>query len=270
MSVAEVISLDDHLAAQEAAYAENPFARYSLEHLSPSSCNKFLAQPAAFVLDKVLKKPTSVGPAAHRGTSVEDGLTHGLNDPDATIEACIEVARAKYTELVGNGLNEDALKELSYIPGMVKQAVEALRPYGKPSGTQVRVELQVQGLMVPIIGFIDYEWQVHDLMLDCKTTSRVPSEIKPDHARQGSLYVKARGLKEGRFGYFSDKKSSVYRLENVDYHLNYLIKTAFVIQRFLQLAGASGDPAALVVPDLDSFYFKDPISRQSVFEVWGL
>jgi hypothetical protein len=28
--------------------------------------------------------------------------------------------------------------------------------------------------------------------------------------------------------------------------------------------------ASLVVPDVDSFYFNDPITRQAAFDVWGI
>jgi len=28
--------------------------------------------------------------------------------------------------------------------------------------------------------------------------------------------------------------------------------------------------ASLVVPDVDTFYFSDPITRQMAFEIWGL
>ena len=63
----------------------NPFEVYDIRHLSPSSCNTFIASPAMFVLQKCLKRSTSVGPAAHRGTSVESGIAHGLVNPSASL-----------------------------------------------------------------------------------------------------------------------------------------------------------------------------------------
>jgi hypothetical protein len=42
------------------------------------------------------------------------------------------------------------------------------------------------------------------------------------------------------------------------------------IQRFLAVSGDPSELAAMVVPDVDSFYFNDPLTRQAAFEVWGL
>ena len=56
----------------------NPFEVHNIQHLSPSTCNLFTSSLATFVMNKCLKKTSSVGPAAYRGTAVEDGVAHGL------------------------------------------------------------------------------------------------------------------------------------------------------------------------------------------------
>ena len=56
----------------------NPFAKYGIEHLSPSQCNLFVASPAMYVMERCLKLRSPVGAAAHRGTAVEAGVVHDL------------------------------------------------------------------------------------------------------------------------------------------------------------------------------------------------
>jgi hypothetical protein len=40
-----------------------------------------------------------------------------------------------------------------------------------------------------IVGYFDYEWQQHGIIVDLKTTEKLPSSIKIPHARQVALYA---------------------------------------------------------------------------------
>ena len=50
------------------------FARHGIDHLSASSVNLFIAQPALWCASYLMKKRPPVGPAAHRGTAIECGV----------------------------------------------------------------------------------------------------------------------------------------------------------------------------------------------------
>ena len=49
-----------------------------------------------FVLEKVLGCRQPLSAPAHRATAVEDGVTHGLLNPEADIEECSAVAIKRY------------------------------------------------------------------------------------------------------------------------------------------------------------------------------
>ena len=49
-------------------------------------------------------------------------------------------------------------------PTMVS-ALEELRPYGIPSGCQGFVEWKPEGLRLPIIGYFDFHWEQHNIMV---------------------------------------------------------------------------------------------------------
>jgi hypothetical protein len=38
----------------------------------------------------------------------------------------------------------------------------------------------------------------------------------------------------------------------------------------LSITKDPGELASLVVPDVDSFYFADPLTRKAAFDVWGV
>jgi hypothetical protein len=56
----------------------------------------------------------------------------------------------------------------------------------------------------------------------------------------------------------------------VEQHVLALEKIALTIQRFLSISDDPAELASLVVPEVDSFYFADPMARKAAFDVWGL
>jgi hypothetical protein len=247
----------------------NPFSIHQIEHLSPSTCNLFAASPAMFVLQKLMKVRSPVGAAAHRGTAVESGIVAFLEG--ASAKDAVEVAQQEFAKLTALSGDPRREKEEAAIGDMVLTGIKELRDYGKPSSTQGKIEYKVEGLAVPMIGFYDLEWDNHGVLTDLKTTHALPSKISTSHARQVALYRAARGDNlDARITYVTPKKSATYVLENPREHLAALEKIALTIQRFLSLSDDAKVLASYVVPEVDSFYFADPIARKAAYEVWGL
>ena len=241
----------------------------SVAHHSPSSLNLFCASTSMWVLEKILGIRQPVGAPAHRGVAVEDGVTHGLVNPDASLAECVKIAIVKYDTLTA--LSPDARREKyrETIPDMVRQALAELRPYGVPSGVQGRVEWKPDGLRLPVIGFYDFEWAQHGIIVDLKTTEKMPSQIKISHARQAAFYASSDNM-AARLTYVTPKKCETYELENIREHREALRQIAMRIENFLAL---SDDPEffkSITVPDLESFYWGGPTARQLAFEHWGV
>jgi hypothetical protein len=235
---------------------------------SPSSLNLFSSCLSLFVLEKILGRRQPVGAAAHRGTAVEEGVAFGLDNPDAPVADCTAIAERKFRSL--SALSTDPRKDKveDGIGAMVERALAELRPYGKPSSKQGFIEWKPEGLIYPIVGYYDFAWEDHGIIVDLKTTEKLPSAIKQAHARQVALYTG--GNMEGRLAYITPAKSAVYGLENVAEHRKALHRMALACERFLSL---SEDPeffVSITAPDLESFYFAPPQARQSAFEVWGV
>jgi hypothetical protein len=240
-----------------------------IERHSPTSLNLFAASPSMFVVEKILGFRQPVGAPAHRGLAVEDGVTHGLLNPEAEIEECSAVAIKRYDTLMA--LSPDARRERyrETIPDMVSSALTELRPYGLPSQCQGFVEWRPEGLRCPIVGYWDYHWAEHNITLDLKTTEKSPFAVKIPHARQVSLYVRSNNA-DARVCYVSPKKHITYLVDNIDAHRQALHQIALRCEAFLAL---SDDPEfflTISVPDLESFYWTAPAARQLAFEKWGI
>jgi hypothetical protein len=220
-------------------------------------------------LERVLGIRQPVGAPAHRGTAVEAGVTLGLMDPAASLEACNAEALKKYdtiTALSGDPRREDYRET---IPAMVEAALKELRPYGIPSGTQGFVEWQPAGLKMPIVGYWDYEWEQHGILTDLKTTERMPSSVKPSHARQISLYVRSNNASP-RITYTTPRKCTTYQVENIDAHRAALHQLALRVENFLAQSDKPEFFIGITAPDVESYFWASPSARQLAFEYWGV
>ena len=250
----------------------NAFETHNIGHLSPSSINLWLNAPSLWVLEKLLGHRGGVGAAAHRGTATEAGVSAGLFDHDLTLDACVAVALPIYDRLTALSGDPKRDTERGVIPGMVKQGL-ALRTHGVPirpnRGDQHKVETSLDGVGVPVIGYLD--WMFADEILDLKTTLRVPSAMSETHLRQASVYKRAHLDKRVRFVYVSDKKSETHTLtrEQYDAAIVQLTGAALRLQRFLAISTDPRELAAIVPHSSDSFYFNDPATRAKSVEVFG-
>lgn len=249
------------------------FERHGIDHLSASSINLFVAEPAMWAMQKLMGRKSGVGAAAHRGTSIEAGVELGLFEPDAPVEACQELALSRFNQLTVLSGDPNRDKEAAAIAPSVAIALKELRQYGVPSAAdgnrQHRIETRIDGVSVPFIGWLDFWFQDHAIIVDLKTQLRLSSKISEPHARQGAIYHAAHGNAEIRFAYVTPQKIGVYRLDDPRTHLNAVAHIAQSIERFL---GLSEDPEALtrsLSPNFDSFYWNDPTTRALGREVWG-
>lgn len=252
----------------------NAFERHGITHLSASSVNLFIAQPALWCASYLLGKRTAVGPAAHRGTAIECGVEAGLFDPVLPVAEAQKIALARFHSLTRLSADPRIEKERETIAPSVDVALAELRQYGvpaKPDGTerQHKISYKIGGVPVPVWGYLDFEWPEHGIIVDLKSTARIPSEISEPHARQGSIYAGPGSNRQVRFAYVSAKKIAVYVLDNVDAHLRSFVQAAQAIERLLELSDDGEKLTHCFAPDLTSFYWGDASARALAHEIWG-
>lgn len=250
----------------------NAFETHGIAHLSPSSINAWLGAPSLWIMERLLGKRGNVGAAAHRGTATEAGVSAGLFDHAMTPAECVAVAMPIFDRLTALSGDPKREKERGVIPGMIAQGL-ALREHGVPirpnQGDQHRIEIRLEGVSVPIIGFLD--WLYDDEVIDLKSTLRVPSEMSAPHLRQAAVYKTAHMDKRVRFFYTSDKRSAKHTLDRPQYDvaIRELTGAAQRLERFLGISADKDELASLVPHSRDSFYFGDPTTAANALDVFG-
>ncbi len=247
----------------------NPFEQHGLAHLSVSQLNLWANAPGVYVMERLLKRSAPVGAAAHRGTAVEAGVEHGLMTGE-DLNACIDIANAVFTERTALTTDPRKDKERAGIPGMVEQALDVLLQWGRPTDCQKKVEWQIEGVEVPVIGYLDFRYDQHGLIFDLKTAHTISNTIKTPHARQVASYIGRGSNIRGGLVYCTPKKAHVLQLENPDEHIRALENIAHSLRSFLALSKDAEELASLLSVDTDSFYLAHPKARQNAFQTFGV
>ena len=140
------------------------------------------------------------------------------------------------------------------------------------------MQIWLDDVPLPIEGYIDWRFDDHGLIVDLKTTERLPSAISDTHGRQGAVYAKAHGNYGMRFAYVkptAGKKDGravvVYEMsaDDVRRHLHALQQIALRLGRFLSLSSDPHELAGLLVPDFEHFWWSHPIARSHGRNLYG-
>lgn len=209
------------------------------------------------------------------GIAVEDGVKEGLIDHDRSVDDCAKLAVRKYDRLTLMKPNIDAKKRQSKrdeVPAMVRNAIEALRPLGKPeflNGEQQKIQIELVGVRKPLIGYLDFYYPEKGLIVDLKTTGRMPKQISAAHARQGAVYSAAKSNFQMQFCYVTAKAACVYTQENAGQSMLEVAGIAQGRQRFFDLFSTWEEAARHVTPDYTSLHMSSSAMRDAGREVWG-
>jgi len=192
------------------------FTRHNIDHLSASSINLWSNAPDVWVMQYLHGLRTPMGAAAWRGICTEDAVVQILmGDSEA---AAIDQALEKFDRRFPIG-DEKTSAERRRITPMTQPAVEELIEFGKPEfpeiveGESLQEKISItakgEGWSIPVIGYLDLVFPQHGVVIDLKTTARIPSTMSPEHQLQRAIYAKAKGNMDVRFLYVSEKKTSM-------------------------------------------------------------
>ena len=251
------------------------FEAHGIRHLSYSAIDMFRTDPAAWLLRYPMKIKGGSNANMWRGIAAEHGVEQYLMDEFGvmTVEQAVELARkqfAKDTVLSGDVNGRE--KAIADLEGYVTNAIEALKPFGRPAATQTRLSLRLEGCPVEIMGFDDFSYTDPNLSIDLKTTGRLPSDIMDNHKRQGSLYQAMRPDHDIKFCYVTPKKFAVYSLDKDEAAsiLEEYKVTVKKMETFLSLSNDATELASIFAPSYSSFYWNDPIMRSEAKRIFGV
>lgn len=244
----------------------SPFDRHGITHLSPSSLNCYAEQPAFWALKYLHGYKDDGNPAMWRGSAVEAGLDHWLFKHDE--RSALSAASDRFELDALGDLSDDVNRERERVPALLSRAMLSTSGLGPPTVRQLPVEFWFDGIEVPIVGRIDYEWEPEGI--DLKTVGRnIPTKIPGGHARQISLYQVAR-KKPYRILYVSPTRAEFKALtdDEVKTNIQRLEWHAHAIRRVLSMFSDRHELARIFVPDFDHFYWRRDEARVAATEIW--
>ena len=192
------------------------FERHNIDHLSASSINLWSNAPDVWVMQYLHGLRTPMGAAAWRGICVEDAVVETLMGDHET--ASIDRALTKFDKRFPIG-DEKTTAERKRIKPMAQLAIEELMEFGAPEFPEVEegqnkqekisITAKGDGWQIPVIGYLDLVYPHHGVVIDIKTTGRIPSTMSAEHQLQRAIYSKAKGNMAVKFLYVSEKKTSM-------------------------------------------------------------
>jgi hypothetical protein len=232
--------------------------------------------PCAWIAKYLLDRKFSFSNAAKAGTLAEEAvvkiLAHGQSEETAITEAMAEYNRACLF-----GCSDADTKRGAAIPGMIQQAVDQLKQYGEPDMNcdliygkrQHKATMLCKGdnWDLPVEGYLDFYYPKQGLIIDLKTTMRLPSQMSDEHLRQGAFYKGAFGNHGVRFLYVSGKNHVWHEVAEPGPILNEFKTILTRQERFLRLGSA--ELLQSIVPVVsDSFYWSgDETIRQELYGI---
>jgi hypothetical protein len=252
------------------------FSNHNIVHTSPSSINMWAACPGAWVARYVLGRKFKFGLAAKAGVLAEEAVVNVLAN-GWTLDAAIEAAIGEYNKASAFGCTDAESKRGEAIRGMITQAVEELAQYGEPEfdtdiangKKQRKIEMLCNGdgWKLPVIGFLDFVYPKHGLVVDLKTTMRLPSEMSFEHLRQGAIYRQAMGNYGVKFMYVSGKGIKIHDIPETS---GILAETKAILnrqERFLRLGDAETLRAVVPVNAASFYWSDDALLRQELYGI---
>lgn len=259
----------------------NPFEAWGIDHLSASSLNSYLSEPALWLL-RYIHKFDSKSPAMFRGTAIEKALVDALRD-NAGVESAVGVAEFLFDaecERANFPLGQpEVVKERELLRPMVESGYVGLIPLAeKGMEFQKRIELDL-GVGVPLIGYIDI---LGSKVYELKTTTRMPSDIstvKRAHLRQAAGYAVHEG-KDAEVAYITPPVKSgahqgfkTFKVPTPELYVAEMKRAALSLKRILEAAIIDELPnreslQEMIVPDFDRFYWDDESKAEAV-KVWA-
>ena len=250
---------------KQSSISNDVFKIHGINHLSPSSINTYISDPPMWVARYLFKVKSPSGAAAVRGIATDSALASKYKNGDFDYEAL----DAKFLTLCMESdisLNTKSAEKERKLLKSFGEVIDENFNYEDLEDYQERVEVKLEDLPVPIMGYIDFRFK--NKIVDLKTSSRMPSEPTDAQKRQMALYSMAYPNSEVDLFFATHKDYKTFTLKNLEEYKKQLEKVAYTIQRFLSISDDKHELASLVYPNLDSWMWGYKMKEEAK-KIWN-
>ena len=242
----------------------NPFEVHNINYLSPSNMNTYISDMPMWVARYLFGVKSGSGAGAVRGI-VQEAV---LADKYDTGKFNYNLLEVKYmtmcTEFKLDLEDVKVKKEKSLLNNFGKVIDENFK-YKNLEQYQEKVEVQLDDMPIPIMGYIDFRFK--DKIVDLKTTTRMPSKPTEAQKRQMAFYSMAYPKNTVDLFFATPKDYKKFKLDNLSVYKKQLKKVAFSIEKFLSISDDKHELASLIYPNFDSWTWSAKLKKEAK-KIW--
>ena len=245
--------------------SNNPFKAHGINYLSPSSINTYINDTSLWVARYLFKIKSSSGASAVRGIATEfvlaDKYEKGVFDYNLLDVKFMSLCAESGIDLgdVKTAKEKKLLKDFGTI-------IDENFDYKNLEAYQEKVEVQIEDMPVPIMGYIDFRFK--GKIVDLKTSTRMPTRPTEAQKRQMALYSMAYPDSSVDLFFATPKEYKRFTLKNLTLYKKQLRKVALSIQKFLSISDDKHELASLMYPNLDSWLWSG--MKEEANKIWSI
>ena len=245
--------------------SNDPFKAHGINYLSPSSINTYINDQSLWVARYLFKIKSSTGASAVRGIATEfvlaDKYEKGVFDYNL-----LDVKFMSLCAESGIDLGDiKTAKEKNLLKGF-GSVIDENFDYENLEAYQEKVEVPIDDMPVPIMGYIDFRFK--DKIVDLKTSTRMPTRPTEAQKRQMALYSMAYPNSSVDLFFATPKEHKKFTLKNLTLYKKQLCKVALSIQKFLSISNDKYELASLMYPNLDSWLWSG--MKEEANKIWSI
>jgi hypothetical protein len=245
--------------------SNDPFKAHGINYLSPSSINTYINDQSLWVARYLFKIKSSTGASAVRGIATEfvlaDKYEKGVFDYNL-----LDVKFMSLCAESGIDLGDiKTAKEKNLLKGF-GSVIDENFDYENLEAYQEKVEVPIDDMPVPIMGYIDFRFK--DKIVDLKTSTRMPTRPTEAQKRQMALYSMAYPNSSVDLFFATPKEHKKFTLKNLTLYKKQLCKVALSIQKFLSISNDKYELASLMYPNLDSWLWSG--MKEEANKIWSV
>ena len=245
--------------------SNNPFKAHGINYLSPSSINTYINDTSLWVARYLFKIKSSSGASAVRGIATEfvlaDKYEKGVFDYNLLDVKFMSLCAESGIDLgdIKTAKEKKLLKDFGTI-------IDENFDYKNLEAYQEKVEVQIEDMPVPIMGYIDFRFK--GKIVDLKTSTRMPTRPTEAQKRQMALYSMAYPDSSVDLFFATPKEHKRFTLKNLTLYKKQLRKVALSIQKFLSISDDKHELASLMYPNLDSWLWSG--MKEEANKIWSV
>ena len=245
--------------------SNNPFKAHGINYLSPSSINTYINDTSLWVARYLFKIKSSSGASSVRGIATEfvlaDKYEKGVFDYNLLDVKFMSLCAESGIDLgdIKTAKEKKLLKDFGTI-------IDENFDYKNLEAYQEKVEVQIEDMPVPIMGYIDFRFK--GKIVDLKTSTRMPTRPTEAQKRQMALYSMAYPDSSVDLFFATPKEHKRFTLKNLTLYKKQLRKVALSIQKFLSISDDKHELASLMYPNLDSWLWSG--MKEEANKIWSV